>query len=771
MAVLGLTLGITSIVAVHLVSEQVARRLDALIPEPLAAYNFVAHRDDLKAPDYFELQRSWRLQKFPRQAIVGMAPFIDESVDLDGVRIRVIGLDFTRMPLDQMLGERLGEGSGERSGERISGSSSDGTLVWRGVIAGQDVPDLGRPILQKISAVGLLIADIGVAQELLGWQHEDKLSYIGVQVQSPFHRLAEWLDRLIPGASAGLPAVEPPILPGFRVRPIDSQHPASHFGDSVLFNISALGLLALVVAWFLIYQVAVFWVRRLAPVFARLDVLGVDRATLLLRFVLLLVTVGLVAAVCGILLGTFLAQELLAASVGGESKVELDAWIIGKAMGSAGLVCGIGGAWAFSGGMIEARFSRVAWLQVPFLAVLSLLIWLGLFIPTTDLFGAFMSIALLSIVLVFVIPAILRFMKDVSRLSVGNLLLRMGLREVVWFPRDLSVALSGLSLAIATAIGVGLMVDSFRGEFSDMLDQRLSYDFVVLGPAADLERLYAQANLLSAIKRVRIYHQQEVRVDDKPVQWVVTEVDAVEALRYGHDSALATDQVLMSEQLMLSAMEPGNDQAVQVGGHLELNGRTLQIVGVFKSFGDLVPKILTSQGGDGLHASTLRLSGSRTEIEKLAQQFPNTEWQDQQELAANALQTFDQTFVITSVLIAIAVGVGGIGVYIAVTVLRLNQRASAKLLTFMGISRHERFVLDVVRGLGVGATACLLALPLGLAFGWILCEVVNPRAFGWRIDLALSLGAVLVPMFWGMLAALLASLVRLGQNEGDFDAA
>ena len=119
---------------------------------------------------------------------------------------------------------------------------------------------------------------------------------------------------------------------------------------------------------------------------------------------------------------------------------------------------------------------------------------------------------------------------------------------------------------------------------------------------------------------------------------------------------------------------------------------------------------------------------------------------------------------------AIAIGVGGIGLYIAITVLRLNQRASEKLLTFMGLSRKEKLGIDLARGMGVGVLACIVAIPLGVALGWILCAVINPRAFGWQIDLQISAGALLWPLAWGVLSALLAGMFRVGQYEGDFGA-
>ena len=67
--------------------------------------------------------------------------------------------------------------------------------------------------------------------------------------------------------------------------------------------------------------------------------------------------------------------------------------------------------------------------------------------------------------------------------------------------------------------------------------------------------------------------------------------------------------------------------------------------------------------------------------------------------------------------------------------------------------------------MGVGLIALLIALPLGMAFGWILCSVINPRAFGWTIELKLTLDAMATPMLLGLLAAIAAGLLRGGRSE------
>jgi putative ABC transport system permease protein len=762
MTVLGVMLGITSIVAVHLVSQRVAQQLSELVPEPLAQFNFVALPETdanggvLTSADFFQLRRQWLSDPSASangmQNIAAVMPIIDESVLLGGQRMRVVGINFTQALDFEFTSDNPND-------PKVRGESASTVDLWRGIVTGPDVPDVGLPVLGSIALPGVLIADIGTAQTILGWNESDRLSYIGVQVESPIVSYLEWLDELLPGASAGLPDLDAPQLQGFNVQPGVVQHPAVRFGDAVLFNVSALSMLALVVAWFLIYQVAVSWARRLSGVLSRLYVLGVTQQRLRAYFVGLLLVVGLVAAAVGLVVGWYLASVLLSASLGVQISSKIDAWIVLKAFGSSIVVCGFGGAWAFRQ-TVSASATAVS-LKWQILAVLlmSAVVAIGLLVPATDLAGAFLSIAVLSVFMTFLMTPALQLAKRASRWLGGSVLLRTGLREAIWYPRDLSVALAGLGLAIATAIGVGLMVDSFRADFQTMLDQRLSYDYAVQGSEKELRALYRRALDDPGVSRVRGYRESDLRIAGLPFRLIETEVDAIEARRFGYEYALGPNEVLVSEQLKLGEISTQieiREIGEQPASH--------QVVGSYKGFGDMLPTVVRSQA----HATTItsvRLNAELETANNLMQAFSDSQWRDQKKAYTQALLTFDRTFLITSILIALAVGVGGIGVYIAITHLRLNQRGREQLMAFLGLSRFEIFGLDLARGIGVGLAASLIAVPLGIVFGWILCEVVNPRAFGWRVDLKLSFAAIFIPVGWGLLAGVFAGLVRLGRHE------
>jgi len=245
---------------------------------------------------------------------------------------------------------------------------------------------------------------------------------------------------------------------------------------------------------------------------------------------------------------------------------------------------------------------------------------------------------------------------------------------------------------------------------------------------------------------------------------IASRFDSVEAKRYGLNRGLAGGEGLLSEQ-GARLLDVGVDDELVVGDHV------VKIAGVFASFGDIQPRLIVDQKHPAAslarELTNVNLSSSSADqlMLDLGRQFPSLRLQLQSQLRRTALATFDQTFAITTVLIAIAMIVAAIGVYVAVTTLRLNKRAGSDLLNGMGVSRIESVGMDFALGLGIGLIAMFLAVPLGAAFGWILCSVINPRAFGWTVQLQFSLSAVAMPVIWGLVAAACAGLIRLGRRE------
>ena len=55
----------------------------------------------------------------------------------------------------------------------------------------------------------------------------------------------------------------------------------------------------------------------------------------------------------------------------------------------------------------------------------------------------------------------------------------------------------------------------------------------------------------------------------------------------------------------------------------------------------------------------------------------------------------------------------------------------------MGVTRRRLAAIEMGKTLALAGLTALLALPLGLAVAWVLTDVINVAAFGWRLPIFL----------------------------------
>jgi len=787
-SLLGIALGVASVIAVHQIGVAIEASVAAGRPPHLGGLTHVLERPGLQAVDYFALRDRWRAA---------------ESAGATQVRRLVPVLEAPLPPLrhgaDAVPAARLFASDWLQASPTAARTSLQPGEVLEGaaVIAdrslGLDVGDrltpaaTQEPVLTVAGVVdsglgGVLFMDLSTAHRLLELP-ADALSYIGVTLADPWARWRRLLDGLLPGFSAGLPdagdvdALSRGLLDEadrWRLLSVRSQQPSLAFSRSVLFNLGALGTLALVVSWFLVHQVAVIWLRRQQPVYDRLEMLGVARRRLLAQFVVLLAAVGALATVLGVVLGLPLADALLALTAAGAADGGSAATV--PAPGPLALLKAVasGVGVAMVGALMAVLASRrpssriLSPLRLLLLAALLLVVLTGSAWSGSGLLGGFLAVLALCFLVTLCVRPLLDLLRERLARIRGPLLWRLSCRQLLWQPADLAVALGALALAVAASLGVGLMVASFRIDFARMLDERLAADVYLRGPPARVAAA-ARSPGVQALTVV-LAGSSRVRVAGLPAVLDVFDAPAAdgrrqEAARFGLAEPLAGREVLINERLARAL-------GVAAGDTLTLGDTTLQVRGLFPGYGDSEPRLrLPSTLAEtlGLPVAFDRLSltgaGSRALADTLVRRHPDLTLVPQGEVRERALAVFDATFAITRALTVLALLVALVGLANALTAQKLGHGPALALLESLGVTVAERRRLSLYRSLVVGGLATGLALPLGLAMAWLLCTVINPRAFGWSVDLHLDAAALGGPLLLGWLVAALAGLAPLPRER------
>jgi putative ABC transport system permease protein len=403
-------------------------------------------------------------------------------------------------------------------------------------------------------------------------------------------------------------------------------------------------------------------------------------------------------------------------------------------------------------------------------ALLALLLFVGglaALVLGSGVVAGFTVLASLLLGAALLLPALLA-----GVVGLGQRLARGPLAQ--WFWADtrqqipgLSLSLMALLLALSANIGVGTMVGSFRLTFVAFLDQRLAAELYVearspeeyaslqawleprveaLLPIAVLEtELAGQAGQLLGISDHATYRANWPLLQYAPGAW---------------DRLAQGEAILINEQL-------SRRENLGVGDRLDLRGQwTVPIAGVYADYGNPAAQAMVglatlqarypeaSQTRFGVRTEQAGVEALKTELRNRFD-LPDGVIVDQASLKRMGLEVFERTFAVTAALNVLTLGVAGLALFASLMTLsgiRLPQLAP---VWAMGITRRRLAMLELVRTLALAALTLAAAVPVGLALAWVLLEVVNVEAFGWKLPMHLF------PLDWIQLGGLALAVALL----------
>jgi putative ABC transport system permease protein len=640
---------------------------------------------------------------------------------------------------------------------------------------------------------GLLLTDIAQAQEWLG--ADGRLSRIDV--------------RLPPGAAGAalLAALHTRLPAAVELHGTRAQARETFaMTDAFTTNLRAMSLLALLVGTFLIYGAVSFAVLQRRTTIGVLRALGATRAEVLRLILTEAAVLGLIGAVLGILLGVLIGRGLVALVsrtindlyfVVAVNELTLPAATLVKALLAAlgtALVAAFVPALEVAAStpqlglarsVLEARAQRLS-RRLSLLAVLlAALAAVTVTLSARSLFAGFLALFLLLLAVAALTPAALKAGAELSARLLGRAspVARLALQEVAGSLSRTGVAIAALGMALTAMIGVAVMVESFRASLGEWLLQTLRADVYVTAPgptdelARRLEPQVVQA--LLAVPGVRA-HSEARRVV------VGSDRGALDlnALRLGPQGergfrltqgqahtvwpAWRSGALLISEPLAWRlGLNSGDTLTLTTasGPHAFL------IAGVYREYGndrgEVLMELATYRhfwgdeaiGGLGIYLEPqVSADQAAQELRAAARGRQALFIRSNAELRALSMRIFERTFVITRVLYWLAAGVAAIGLVSALLAWQLERARELALLRTLGVTPWGSARLVIAQTLFMGAAAFVAAIPAGLLTALVLTEVINRRAFGWQIDLHLSAAQFTNALVLALAAALAAAL-------------
>jgi len=701
----------------------------------------------LTAPDrriplgtYVQLRRhGWQL-----------SPVLEGSWQVGGRAVTLMGVDVLSHPVAPALGSAV-DSTGEAP---LSALQPPGLLFAHpdtlSALAHSAHPMVSLPHLPP----DVVIGDLSLVADLLN--QPDSLSRLLVLPEQPagLTPLADLAPQLeITGAQAGALGDPERLTRSFHL------------------NLTAFGLLSFAVGLFIVQGSVTLGIEQRRGAIRTLRCLGVPLYRLMLALLLELLALALTAGLIGLVIGYGLAALLLpdvSATLRGlygapvEGSLSLrPGWVLsGLAMATAGTV--LAGAQAFvalhrmardlsQSSHVLSRSSPTHWRLLAATGGLLILLGWGVMAVAPGLLSGFVWLGGLMLGAALLLPPMLHgLLRLIPRPGQTGLLTWLIADSRLQLP-GLSLSLMALLLAVATNIGVGTMVSSFRLTFLDWIDQRLVADVYVSAGDAELNGAILawarQQDGLRALPRYRSTSRIAAAplrihgiVDDARYRetWPMLRAAADPWDRVFHDAG-----VLINEQLAhRTGLEPGDVLQLAPGWRA-------RIAGVYADYGNPDGQAFVATGDLQRHRPDAALSriglvppdgvSPREVIRRLRQAIvlPPDAVLQREAIKATSIRVFERTFVVTGALNILTLAVAAFAMltsFLSQWSRRLPQWAP---LWAMGVTRRQLALCELLRSLAFAVMTFAAALPLGLLLAWILLAHINLEAFGWQLPMSL----------------------------------
>ena len=821
LSVLGITLGVAIVVAIDL-GNQSAKHAFSLSSDAVsgkATHRIVGGPGGLPEDVYRELRVELGVRA-SAPVVEGYA-YLPEGTH-DGGALRILGIDpladsqfrpYTRSspqvgranapvrnvafllvtPNSALVSVETAKELGLQAGDSVNLRISDQPHMVK--IAGLIAP---RNSLSSETLKNLVITDISTAQELIGY--EGRLSHIDLIVSSD-----ENGDESLARIRRVLPAEATLVSSTTRSETIDEL--TSSFDDN-LFVISLLGL---IVGAFLIYNAMAFSVVQRRPVIGALRALGVTRQQIFALVLSEALVIGLVSSVMGVLLGIVIGRGILNIItqtitdlffVVSVQELSIPVWSLvkGALLGlfatlAAAFVpaleaTGVSARETLSRSHLEERFRGAVPLASAAGIALAAIGVALILIPAKSLILAFTGIGALVLGYAMLTPAcVILFSKALTppMRAIFGAMGAMAARGIAASISRTAVAIAALAVAISITISIDTMVQSFRGTVVQWLDNSLGSDLYISptsfnsrGGATGLSPQFVERiRAVDAVASVRTVRNARVNSPSGEVELLAFDTSYDGFVRYNSfkegSPALIWDDLQSGDAVAVS--EPyayHNDKSIgsTIRLHTFEGEREFRIAGIYYDYRNSANgKVMMSSSaynrywndvnvtGIGVTAADgVAVSDLKTAISRAIGNAAEVEIRSNAELKAAALEVFERSFAITSVVHALSIAVAFVGVLSALMAMQMERSTEFGTLRAIGFTPKQVWLMFTTQTGMMGIAAGLLAVPLGLIQGAVLIFVVNRRSFGWSMDMEIYPMMLAQAVVIAAAAALLASV-------------
>ncbi len=648
------------------------------------------------------------------------------------------------------------------------------------------------PVDAVASADPRLVAmDIGWAQELLG--RDGELAAIILLVDdTELPSVTAAIRQLIPGDAT----VAPPAR--------RSQQVESMLGAFQL-NLSALSLVSLLVGMFLIYNTISASVVRRRTEIGTLRALGATRTEVRLLFLAEAAFAGVIGSVIGVVLSLPLAEILTAPVAKTISSLyvltSINELFLSPGQIAFSLAAGIGAsllaAWipaseaarcdpasVLRPGSVAARQQRIpaTWMLIGLVSLVAAYgtgaAALQFRIAPLGFLSAFLVMAgfsLLAPAAIAVTAWTLRHSPRLIRLAAQNLA-RSNHRN--------AITIAALAAAIAMTVGISVMIHSFRGSVDRWIGSTLVADLFIATTGNEIAGAQSQlppsaVNWLQQrpeVSSVSTFSELPLDFRGERTAFAVVSGSRERETRFIGGGQVEKFRRLMEPDTVAISEPFANRFDLQDNDEITLatptGDRPFRVAGIYQDYARTGGVVMITANNyerywppTGVQSLAITLRGG-ADANELGDAFrANFSAEGQFSIYLNAalrariFEIFNQTFAITLVLRAIAVGVAAAGVLLALLILATEREREIGTLRAIGASRGQVVGLFLREAALIGLIASGIGVASGACLAIVLTWVVNKAYFGWTIELSYPLELLAATPLWIVPVAVIAAIL------------
>lgn len=354
-----------------------------------------------------------------------------------------------------------------------------------------------------------------------------------------------------------------------------------------------------------------------------------------------------------------------------------------------------------------------------------------------------------------------------------------------------AMPLAAMALALAATIGLATLITSFRTNVETWLEQVLPADVYVMVPGGVDERprstiadeivvalrtapgIAASSTYQRTLQRLRTANGEGdvevVGIDPTPrvlraFPFVAGDDDAGRTAMQRGDGAWVSEPLAFRWKLAIGDVVTVQTAAGPV---------TIPISGIHRDYSNERGEMIVGKTWFDAHLrggfTALSMHAEPgTDVERLVEQLRERaaatadqalSIRSQRDLRVGSMEIFDRSFAITGVMRLLCLAVAFFGIWSAFAALQLERGREVGLLRCLGARPAH------IRGVVLGQTALLglcaglFGVPIGVALGHVLANIINRVSFGWSVPAVTTPASVIVEtVVFSVIAALLAGI-------------